>query len=225
MPFDISPLIEIRSYETRESNNGFKIPIVNDIHLHSAYDPQKESETLFSKHIDSFKKKSDLLVLGLGYGYHIQRIAKYFIENRRPFHMAVIEPNHQVVSDCLRFNPIDLQNIKIYCHPSIDELFHLKDLMTFLIKKPVIIPHSPSFNLYRKYFTEFLTYECKQNLRDMIDTLNNEEIKNYFKKYNENLSLMDCFRKVKKEQQFHQDLDLALTAFGEFSERSEKRSS
>ena len=225
MPSNISPFIEITSYETKESKSGLKIPVVNNIHLHSTYDPQKESDSFLNQHIDSFKKKSNILVLGLGYGYHIQRIVKYFIEHKRPLHIAVIEPNHQVMNDCLRLNPMDLQDVKIHCHSSVDKLFCLKDLMAFLLKKPVILPHTPSFNLYRKFFTKFLTYKCQQHLKDTINTLNNKEVKNYLKKYNQNLSLMDCFENIKKEQQFHQNLDWALAAFGEFCELSEKRDS
>ena len=218
----ISHLIEIKKYEIKKSRNGLEIPVVNDVHIHSAYDPEKESEALFNQHADTLKGKSDILILGLGYGYHIQKMINYFIKNNRLFHIAVIEPNGQVIKDCLRFNPIVFKNVKTYCHISVDELFRSKNLMDFLLKKPVIIPHPPSFNLYRKYFTQCLTYKSKQGLEHTIDTFSDEEVRDYFKSYHQGLSITDCFKYLQKAKQFNKDIDFALTAFGELCEQSLK---
>ena len=167
-------------YKVKEAKNGLKVPVVNDVHIHSIYDPEKEGEALLKQHAAVLEKKSNVLILGLGYGYHIWTIVEYFREQKRSFHVSAIEPNRQVMEGCISLGHIDLQEITIYCEQSVGQLFRSAKLIDFLLQKPAIIPHAPSFNLYREYFTEFLTYKNTEGLGEEIDTIEDEEAKDYF---------------------------------------------
>ncbi|MCY4644531.1 MAG: hypothetical protein OXB88_07925 [Bacteriovoracales bacterium] len=228
-------LIKIKKYEVKESKNGHKIPIINDVHIHSAYMPEREEISFFEKHKKILKEKSALLILGLGYGYHLKKIIKYFEHEKRPFHIAVIEPNNQIIKDCFKLKEIDLKNIKVYCSPSIDDLFQSEDFIQFLLKKPAVIPHAPSFNLYKRYFTKFLTYKSPQDLNNTIKTLHDEETKDYFTFHLKNQkeevpfdkisSIPFCVQHVKKSASFSKDFDFALIAFWEICQSENKSTS
>ena len=214
-------LLEVETYEIQESKNGLKIPIINGVHIHSPYNPEKEGNTLFNQHADALKKKSNILVLGLGYGYHLKGIINYFKSNNRSFQISVIEPNNQIVQDCLKLNQISFEGIKIYCYASINKLFESPELINFLLKRPIIVPHAPSFNLYKKYFTEYLTYKCTDNLEYIISILKDKEAKRYFQSHIEKESITRCFETSKRSKQFKENFDFALSAFGNLCETAE----
>ena len=65
-------LMDVEVYEIKESKNGLKVPVIDGVYLHSIYDPQTEGKALLKRHQDSFEEKSSILILGLGYGYHIE---------------------------------------------------------------------------------------------------------------------------------------------------------
>ena len=202
-------------YEIKESKTGLKIPVINDVYLHSIYDPYKESELLFNQHIDSLEKRSNVLFLGLGYGYHIQGIIDYYRKNGRDFHIAVIDPNDKVVKDCIKFSQVDISNIDIYCEQSVDDIFRIEKLIDFLLERPVIIPHATSFNLYRNYFTEFLTYRCKNDLSSYIKDIDCKKAREYFNYYKKkDTSLMKVFEDIRAKGEIDDDFEFVIAAFG-----------
>ena len=213
-------LIKIEAYEVKESKDGLKIPVVNGVHIHSQYNPRKEGEDLLKQHLHALEKKNNLLILGLGFGHHLFDIIKHLKSNNTSFNIAVIDPNRQVIDDCLKFYPELLKDITVYCDPLINKLFYSKELIDFLLEKPVIIPHAPSFNLYREYFTEYLTYKCSQRIRDVIDTLEYKEAKDYFKLCDPNLSIMNCFHHIESSRQFNESFEFILTSFGRLCGRA-----
>lgn len=207
--------VNIKTYEIRESKNGLKVPIVNDVHLHSIYAPEREGNALLRQHANVLEKKSNVLILGLGFGYHIREIVHYFVENNRPYHIAVIEPNDQIVTDCGKLKQDYLKNVQIYCNESVEKLFHSQELIDFLLGRPMIIPHAPSFNLYKDYFTKYLTYKCSQRLEDHIDTLEDEECRSYFAFYDQKRALMGHLQKMAQANRFNEEIEFALAAFEE----------
>ena len=202
------------SYQVKSAKNGLKVPVVDGVYLHSIYDPLKESSAILEPYLNILQKKSKVLVLGLGYGYHVQGIIDYFLSSSRSFQLVVIEPNQRVVEGCLQQGQLDVSHVEIFCRESVGEIFAQKKLIDFLLDKPVIITHAPSFSLHRDYFTSFLTYQCPQSLGQTIVTLVDEEVKNYFKRYDPKLSLIDCFECIERKGYFEQDIDYALAAFG-----------
>lgn len=170
----------ISSYEIRTSRTEQKVPVVNGVHLHSIYNPFKEAETLIESHLEIFKNKNEVLILGLGFGYHVN----FAIEKLQEIHgdnfkIIVIDPNRQVYEDCLRLDLINKKNLLIYSGYNSKELYSDLDLIHFLLRKPAMIAHPASFNLYQVYFKDFLTFEAPTKIEDIITFSEVSEIKKY----------------------------------------------
>ena len=191
------------------------VPVINDVYLHSIYDPQKESSELLKQYRDILDKSSSILILGLGYGYHVQEILRYFKSNNRKFCISVLEPSKNIIQDCLKYNRFQSNDIKIYCYPSLLKLFRSINFVKFILNKPSIIPHPPSFNLYREYFKEYFTYKFDQRLSYNLDLIDSKEMRDYFKDKDKSLSLFNYLNRVHKNKSFKQDIDFILSAFVE----------
>ncbi|MEA1973875.1 MAG: glycosyltransferase [Candidatus Cloacimonadota bacterium] len=80
------------------SKNGLKIPVINHTNIHSIYDPIKEGNKIIDKHLDKIDESSLTIVLGLGFGYHLNRLVKQNIE------FLVYEPDIDLISLALENN-------------------------------------------------------------------------------------------------------------------------
>lgn len=170
----------ISSYEIRTSRTEQKVPVVNGVHLHSIYNPFKEAESLIESHLEIFKNKNEVLILGLGFGYHVNfAIEKMQELHRDNFKIIVIDPNRQVYEDCVRLDLINKKNLLIYSGYNSKELYSDLDLIHFLLRKPAMIAHPASFNLYQVYFKDFLTFEAPTKIEDIILYSEVNEIKKY----------------------------------------------
>ena len=207
---------EMTSYKVVDSKSGLKVPIVNGVSLHSIYDPAKEARELLWKYRDSLAERSEVMVLGLGFGHHIVEIVKFFEQAGRSYSISVIEPNKRVVADCLKLNQLDLKFINIYCNPSVRDLFCHKDLVNFLIKRPVVIPHPHSFNLYRQYFTQYLTYKNPQGLKEALRIIDNRDVQHYFDRFVTEGSFQKSLENIMNRPQVDDDFEFALIAFENF---------
>ena len=56
------------------AKSGHIVPVVDQIYLHSVYDPIKEADDYVQTHEEDLKKNPTVLMLGLGFGYHIFQI-------------------------------------------------------------------------------------------------------------------------------------------------------
>ena len=82
-----------------QSKSGHKIPIVNGVYLHSAFDPVKEAEALVIENEKNFEKENNILILGLGYGYHVNEIRSKLVLNfGSDYKIYIIEPNSNIVN-------------------------------------------------------------------------------------------------------------------------------
>ena len=96
------------------SKSGHKIPIINQIHLHSAYNPIKEAETIFKKNEEQIKSNANLLVLGLGFGYHVIEFARNLRSiYGEDFKIFVLEPGVEIYNYYLEINETRDPNIAI----------------------------------------------------------------------------------------------------------------
>jgi hypothetical protein len=147
------------------------VPIKNDIYLHSAYDPIKEADNFLEKHRPVIAEKKDILILGLGFGYHVDAITEYCNTLSIIPSIYVLEPD---------FNLVELANTtrsKKYCntfsHEKIEDLFSNIDFIALLMRKPYLIPHGPSITSNEKYFKHFLTYQANKKLNEIADDVIN----------------------------------------------------
>ncbi len=205
-------LPKITSYEVKTSRTEQKVPVVNGVHLHSIYNPFKEAETLVEAQLDSLKNKNEVLILGLGFAYHINAIIeKLTLFHGDDFKIIVIEPNIQVYEDCIAFDLLNKKNVLIYSGFSSTELYSDLDLVHFLLRKPAMIAHPPSFNLYQHYFKGILTFEAPKNIGGIIDFVNSVEIKKYLNRFNQEATLEEVlYNQIPKKSQFDQTDFLAM---------------
>jgi hypothetical protein len=185
----------IKSYEIKTSKTQCKIPVVNGVHLHSVYNPIKEALSLVSKNDDTLRTKSEVLILGLGFGYHVHEIARCLKEyHGDKYRLVVIEPNQQVVDDYRKETKDSISNLKIFSSSEISDLYSRSELVSFLIGKPGVIAHPASFNLYNNYFKAFLTFKAPGQTKDICQHIHNNSLKEYIQSFSnsENLdSLID----------------------------------
>ncbi len=177
-------LPKINSYEIKTSRTGKQIPVVNDVHLHSIYNPFKEAESLIENHLEALKTKNEVLILGLGFAYHvnevIEKLSEFHGEN---FKVIVIEPNYKVYDDCINLNLLNKKNLLVYSGFNASELYSDLDLVHFLLRKPALIAHPASFNLYQLYFKAVLNFEAPRSIEEIAKIITTIEIKNYLNSF------------------------------------------
>lgn len=173
-------LPKIQSYEVKNSRTDQKVPVVNGVHLHSIYNPFKEAQALVEKYADQLAHKNEVLILGLGFAYHVNEIINYMTRvHGDNFRIVIIEPNAQIYHDCLNLELLNKKNVLVYSGFLPQELYSDIDLIHFLLRKPAVIAHPPSFNLYQDYFKEVLTFEAPKKIEAIQEYLTSNEVKRY----------------------------------------------
>ncbi len=173
-------LPKIQSYEVKKSRTEQNVPVVNGVHLHSIYNPFKEAQSLVEKYADQLNAKNEVLILGLGFAYHVNEIINYMKQvHGDKFKIVVVEPNPQIYHDCLNLELLNKKNVLVYSGYKASELYSDVDLIHFLLRKPAVVPHPPSFNLYQDYFKEVLTFEAPKKIGDILEFITSVELKKY----------------------------------------------
>lgn len=218
-------LPQISSYEIKTSRTQQKVPVVNGVHLHSIYNPFKEAESLIEANIESLRSKNEVLILGLGFAYHVNSIIEKLSEiHGNNFKVIVIEPNNNVHQDCIAFDLLNKKNILVYSGFSAEELYSDLDLIHFLLRKPAIIAHPPSFNLYQYYFKTFLTFEAPKQIVDILRFTQEDTIKNYLSTFDKNKNFEQVIFKELPLQNEFKSLDFLAMALVEMTRKSQELS-
>lgn len=188
------PLPYVHSYEIESTKSGLKIPVINGIHLHSIYDPEKEAKDLIQENLGMLCQKKAILVFGLGLGYHLKELVG-FLKNQwgNDFLIAVIEPLEQTVTECEKLGLLPPENVLIFSGMEISELYANQAFTEFLLKKPGILPHPPSLSFFNDYFKDLMLQRAKKKLKNTVDLIENPEIKKYLSAFSGDLSLDSFF--------------------------------
>ncbi|MBT3583295.1 MAG: hypothetical protein HN509_00195 [Halobacteriovoraceae bacterium] len=214
---------DLLPYEIKISKTEQKVPVVEGVHLHSIYNPDREAEGFVAKHLDSIKDNSKVLILGLGFGYHVNHIVQKLKQlYGTAFEVCVIEPNRQVYNDCLSLNNLNLsENISVHCFDHVDSFYRELGIVNFLKEKPVVLMHPASYNLYQNFFREFLTYKAPRDIRHILDSISNPEVKSYLNSYSSALTLDHVLDQLKNETPIIDNpVEFALLAFNEIGSLS-----
>ena len=214
-------LPKISSYEIKTSRTNQKVPVVNGVHLHSIYNPFKEAETLINAQLENLKSKNELLILGLGFGYHIN----YAIEKMTEFHgsdfrIIVIEPNIDVHKDCISYDLLNKKNVLVYSGFTSHELYSDLDLIHFLLRKPAMIAHPASFNLYQYYFKNFLTFQAPTTLDEISTYTQSYEVKQYLKRFASTTTFQQALYSELPQKNTFDDMDFLAMALVEMTKKS-----
>jgi len=208
-------LPKISTYEVKTARSGHEVPVVNGVHLHSIYNPTKEAENLAEAQLEILEKKNEVLILGLGFGYHVNAIVEKLTEfHQENFSVIVIEPNSQVFEECSALNLINKKNVLVYSGFSSSELYRDIDLIHFLLRKPAMIAHPPSFNLYHSYFKNILTFEAPQDIKNINEYISTKEIQNYLSAFDQNTTLNEVlYNEIPNKGQLKETDFLAMALF------------
>jgi len=154
------------------SRNGLSVPVVDGVYLHSIYNPSKEAHAYAENHESVIQSKSNILIFGLGFGYHVEEVAKIANKAHKNYTIYVIEPNAELVKLFSEKRPFLDKNIKIITGNSPEEIYTNYNFSKFLITKPGILKLDTSFNVNKKFFTDFLTYKASHNINNYQSLLN-----------------------------------------------------
>ena len=217
--FSNSKDFRVKTYEVKTSRGGLKIPVINEVHLHSMYDPVKEAKTFLNKHEVSLESKNKVLVFGLGYAYHIYELCKVLERNHGTnYQIVVIEPNDQVYQDCIKYNLFPNKNIKVFSGFDLQRMYAESELINFLIQKPAIISHPASFELYRNFFEKFMTYEAPRDISTITKYIESKELRSYLYTDTESHSIENFLKdNILTKSKLSSNHDHLLLAFGHLS--------
>jgi len=217
-------LINVENYEIKNSRTDHPIPVVNGVLLHSIYNPVKEAESIVEKHLDALQGKSEVLILGLGFGYHVNEVIKKLEEKfQDSFRVIVIEPNIDMYNDCIKHDLLNKKNVLVYAGFSASELFSDIDFVHFLLGKPTVIAHPPSFNLFQLYYKSVLSFVAPKNLKDTKEFITNPDIKAYLRQFDENQSFKEIIQKTIPEKQNLSSIDFLSLALSELTNKEQNQ--
>jgi len=198
--------------EIKTSRNGLTVPVINGIHLHSIYNPAKEAEAFALGYEEAVSQKNNILILGLGYGYHVDEIAKLASKYHENYNILVIEPNKELVEHFMAHRNFQDKNINITYKVNAKELYEDISFVNFLMQKPCIIKHDSSFNLDRSFYTEFLKFQAPNHIGEFMDFLD-PELQTYFKTFQGNDVTLDHHIKTLKAGGVQDKMDFGMLAF------------
>lgn len=146
-----------------EAQDGAKIPVINGVYLHSNFSPTKEAAKIIDNYSEQLTDKDTFLVLGLGFGYHIQELQKR-IANKNST-IIVIEPNKELVNLYIE-NIGQPDQVKILNVSNEKILYEIKEFVEFLNTKPCVIKHSVSFQIESDFYKRLLTHKSPNKVSD-----------------------------------------------------------
>lgn len=138
-----------------ESKNKSLVPVVKGIPLHSLHNPQREAEVFASNHLAHLSKSSNVFVLGLGFGYHIEEMCKILQLKHKSFSLTVIEAHKELVT-LWRSYQKSSAGVEVFNAARGEELYENQKICELLLTRPVVIIHQPSFQVAKDFYTEFL---------------------------------------------------------------------
>lgn len=153
------------------ARNGSPVAIVNGIYLHSIYDPEKEAESFVETFESQLTHKTHVLILGLGLGYHVEKVAAFMRSTHKSFHITVLEPNSELITITNEQRNFKASEVSIVHLTDYKKLYLNKSFVTFLMQKPCLIKHEASFGLNKELFAGFLTFKSDRKVSSFEESL------------------------------------------------------
>lgn len=203
--------MKTKNIELQSSRDGYGIPVIDGIYLHSIYSPTKEAETFAQNNSNSIATKNNILILGLGFGYHVEEVAKLASQYHQEYKIIVIEPNQDLVNLFKANRSFSDKNIEIISSNNVEDIYSIVSFARLLISKPAILKLDTSFNINKVFFTEFLTHKSKTSSSQYRNKLSDESLKlwgEYEGSFHERIKDIKNQRTVQRKEDF---LILALS--------------
>jgi hypothetical protein len=215
--------LHVRTYEIKTARNKEIIPVINGAHLHSSYDPSKEASMFIQRYAETLKTKNEVLVLGLGFAYHVNELSNLLTQlHGKNFSIVVIEPNNETYQDCVKEGLLKTENVTVYTGLDAKDFYIHDELIHFLLKKPAVIAHPASFNLYQAFFKSFLSYEAPKTIGQMSKRVVTPELQEYLSKFSKDATLDQVAEMAFSQNSKLKELDYLLLALHAMTSRSSK---
>ena len=201
------------SYKLEKSRNGLTVPVINGIYLHSIYNPCKEGHAIAELHRPTLENNNNVLILGLGFGYHVEEIAKILNQTHKKSKIIILEPNRKLAEDFVSMRNFEDKDIEILSTNDISELFSDLDFINFLMLKPALVKHDASFTLDADFYKSFLSYSSPKEITGFKHILNQSSQK-LFSQFNE-YSIHQATKAIISQQETNSKSASLLMAFAE----------
>lgn len=132
------------------------VPIVNDTPIHSLLNPVREAEVFATNFMSQVSSNPNILILGLGFGYHVEELEKLLNVKHKIHNIYVVEGIGDLAKSCLSYRKLD-KSIKVFHTSNASDLFFNEDFCRFLLSKPTIIMHPILYKLSEPYYKTILT--------------------------------------------------------------------
>lgn len=138
-----------------ESKSKELVPVLRGTPLHSLHNPRREAEVFANNHLAQLSRSPNVLVLGLGFGYHIEEMAKVLRLKHKHCRIVVVEAHAELVRlwQSYQKNP---ESLEVFTHQSAIALYQDRELCRFLLQKPVVVIHPASFEAAKPFYQSFL---------------------------------------------------------------------
>ncbi len=196
---------DISKIEIKKSKVDTPVPVVEGIHLHSIYNPAKEAESLIGKYRDSLETQNNVLVLGLGFGYHVWQLESELRKHQQSWQLFVIEPNTKMTAEFQKFKPVEFSsNTRVISGDDVADFYDDIALVKFMASKPLVIPHPSSFNLNESFFKEFMSFQASTRLDVVASKVEDNDLRKYLASLGD---VNDDISNVLQELTFKQNLN------------------
>lgn len=156
------------------------VPVVEGIHLHSIYNPVKEAEGLIQKFETQLQSQNRVLVLGLGFGYHVWCLEALLGRIHENWKIIIIEPDPRLRDEFNRLMPVELSaHTRIVSCNQVAEYYDDMDLVHFMASKPLVMAHPATFNLRETFFKNFMSFQASNNISDVASKVSDQEMRNH----------------------------------------------
>ena len=202
-----------------KSRNGLTVPYIEGVYLHSIYNPTKEADQLAEEYEQNLKSKNYVLVLGLGFGYHIEAIAKKLNHHHGSYKIVVLETNKALIEQFINTRAFEDTNISIIYFNNNVDLYSNPDFTNFLKHKPTVIRHEPSFSINDQKYIEFLKFKASES-KDVYNKTINQNAKDILDLHH--FDHVSRINKVKQDANIKSKADYLLFAFSEIANMGKK---
>ncbi len=206
--------------QIKTSKSGHLIPLVEQMSLHSEYDPIREARKLVEDFDKTIIKNPNFIVYGLGFAYHIIELIDRMIKiHGTNASITVIEPNESLVKayqeSCF---PVP-QIVTIFCTDNVEDLFRQEDFIQILGQKPPVLRHPQSYMLNKTFFDSVDNYRPAQDLKSTRTHLKDFSVRKELGHYSQQSTLQQIYKDTTVQDRW---IDHLIAAFGEVAYNREQ---
>jgi hypothetical protein len=132
------------------------VPIVNDVPVHSLLNPVREAEVFATNFMSQLSTNPNVLILGLGFGYHVEEIERLLKLKHKDYQISVIEGISDLARSCQSYRNLN-PKISVFSNPAPEDLFFNEGFCEFLLQKPTLVMHPVLYKLNEIYYKKILS--------------------------------------------------------------------